>query len=378
MDQLDMLGLILQNQGRAPAGEEQPAAAVDPVTMMMFGQPAASPLSLTGISQAFKQGTHSQPMTQADFLQKQLTAMQAQGLAQQQKGVEDYQKQLGELTNQQTNPWQAVAAGVSDFLNGTKNLDKIQQKQLANKQMALMGTEKIQKAKNDISENQNALIKTQLDYEKAREKNAADELRTRMMFGLAKDKLANKLSPGQEAADKKFGDAYQEWTQQGGSATVQGNLDSLKEAMAALQADSTLTGGTLEKSPFGATDAVQARVKPNAFAVKQKIYEAIQATLKSTLGAQFTAKEGEDLLNRSYDPRLSTEQNVEKLQHTIKKIQDKVDAFNASAKYFEEHGGSLAGQGLAAQQAAKKSGVGGLTPEQEARRQALLKKKAGG
>ena len=391
MDNFDLLGIMLRNQQNQDAQGAGPlmgpsVSQTDPVAQMMFGSPEPSPFSGMGLVNATKTSSkrapaaEQVPMSQADFLQKQLVAMEAEGIKQQQEGLKAYEEQAKKyMEGQGVNPWQAVAAGLSDFFNGSKNLDKLTQAQAAQKANALGVQEKLQGARSDISKNQTALIKTQLDYEKAKEKNAADEERTRLMFGLAKEKLAAKgpsLTPGQEAADKKFGAEYQDWNQQGGYANVMSNLAGLEDAAAKLEADPTLTGTALERGvPGGASDLVRSRVKPESFAIQQQVYKAVQSSLRQTLGSQFTEKEGEQIMARSFDPRLPAEENARRIRSEAAKIKAQAEQKDAASKYFEQHG-TLVGQNSASTRQAPPQG--GLTPEQEARRKELLKKKNGG
>jgi len=369
MDILDMLAM----QGRLPAqadGAQNLEQGQGPLMSMMY-PPAENPFSPLGLVSATKtvsKGSGAKPLSQADYLQKQLQAMDVQGMAQQQSGVEDYQRQLGELTKAQSpNNWQTIAAGLSDFFNGTKNLDKVQAQNLANKQLALMGTEKVQRAKNDISQNQRNLIKDQLDYEKSREKNAADEEKWRMALGLQKDKAGDKLLPGQEQADKDFGKEYTDWNQKGGRAGYVKSKQDLADALVELQANPNLTGTlSMKATPAGAVS----KFHPDSARVEQKVKSTIISMVKQ-LGANPTDTDLREIQKTVWDKDLPPAMNIEKIQNYLQQLETQASAKDSASKFFEQSGGTLKGQGMATSRPSDDAGMKRL---QELR----AKKAAGG
>lgn len=380
MDNFDLLGVLLQNQQRGQEGTPLLGPSVsqtDPVAKMMYGEPEPSPFSGMGLVNATKTVTKRSPsssgapMSQADFLQKQLVAMEAEGIKQQQEGLKAYEEQAKNfMQNQGVNPWQAVAAGLSDFFNGSKNLEKISQQQQAQKANNLAIQEKLQGARSDITKNQTGLIKTQLDYERAKEKNAADEERTRLMFGLARDKFNKKgFTPGQEAADKDFGKEYSDWNQKGGRDGYVKNKAALEFAINELENDPTLTGGAVGLTP----DSILPIVHGKTAEVEQKVKAAVLGAVKQ-LGANPTDTDLKEIYKSVWDKKLSPAQNASKIRAELQRLDAQAQAKDEASRYFEQTG-SLVGQGAATKRPAA---GGGLTPEQEARRQELLRKKNGG
>lgn len=148
------------------------------------------------------------------------------------------------------------------------------------------------------------------------------------------------LTKGQEALDKDFAKEYSRYSAQGGSASIDKNLNQLKEVMGRLSEDDDITGTLREKLiPFeGVSNYVRSIVNEDAQNIKDKVEQVIQQSLRQTLGAQFTEKEAQRLIERSYNPRLSDEKNMERLQETIDELQTIVGSKDAAGKYFEKHG----------------------------------------
>ncbi len=149
------------------------------------------------------------------------------------------------------------------------------------------------------------------------------------------------MLPGQKSMDQDFGKELSDWSASGGWATVQKHTNSLKSAMEQLKQNPSLSGGAASFLPESL--GIKARISPDAVAIKQKIYLAVQSGLKAALGSAFTQKEGDDLMARSYDDALPAAQNIEKLQAAIEEIETKAKQKEAAAKYFEKTGGTLKG-----------------------------------
>lgn len=142
---------------------------------------------------------------------------------------------------------------------------------------------------------------------------------------------------GQTSADAAYAKDYNDWVAQGGKATAQKALSNLNSAIA-----------DLEKSPNQKAKAggisgllgnsVMDIYNPQASATRDKIYSAIQSTLKAVLGGQYTEKEGEAVFNRAYNPRLPIEENVRRATVEMNALQSMADSKNAAAKYFEKNG----------------------------------------
>lgn len=193
-----------------------------------------------------------------------------------------------------------------------------------------------------------------------------------------------KLTPGQEAADKAFGKEYSDYVAGGGSEGLKKNIQSLEFAKEGLK-----QGDKYDRWAGFLPRMVREVISPAQVAREDAVKNAIQATLRQTLGAQFTEKEGQALLERAYNPRLPVEENVRRVEQAAQELKRTAAQKMKSAEQFERTG-SLVGLGAAGglgspasapqQQAPSYDGSSplppGASPEmKEARRQFLLNKR---
>lgn len=148
-----------------------------------------------------------------------------------------------------------------------------------------------------------------------------------------KDLLAAKQNEGKsegiKALDKDYAKDYNEWTSSGNSV-LEKNLQSLEQAKESLKKDPSLTGGLT--GIFG--DRLTA---DRVLDQRQKVGSAIQSSLKATLGAAFTDKEGERVLKNAYNEAASPETNIASLNRVIEQLRAQKEANNEKAKYFEQN-----------------------------------------
>lgn len=145
-----------------------------------------------------------------------------------------------------------------------------------------------------------------------------------------KQALAEKGTEGQKAVDKDYAKEYNEWTATGKASLIK-NLDALKEARDALKKDPSLTGGL--------TGVLGDRMTADrVLKQRQKVGSAIQSSLKATLGAQFTEKEGERTLKNAYNEAASPDTNAASLDALIKQLEAQGRNNEEKAHHFESKG----------------------------------------
>jgi hypothetical protein len=133
-----------------------------------------------------------------------------------------------------------------------------------------------------------------------------------------------------KAAERQVGKDTAAWLG-GARATALKGVESLRDVQAAIQKDPSLVSDPLSTSLPDWMRATTAGGRA-ALQARDTVRSAIQATLKATLGAQFTEREGEMLLARAYDPRLGVEENVERLERAIKELEDQIGAKDSLAR----------------------------------------------
>lgn len=154
--------------------------------------------------------------------------------------------------------------------------------------------------------------------------------------------LGDSLSPGWEAIDKAFADTYLSWTG-GGSADTRAQLENLGNALSILgQEGGAETGNLVSALPRDA----QAFLNPQGLIARENVEETVQRSLRETLGAQFTEREGERLIQRAFNPLLPTSENIRRVNLLVGKIQEMARAKDAMADYFRQNGTLMGYEGL--------------------------------
>ncbi len=130
--------------------------------------------------------------------------------------------------------------------------------------------------------------------------------------------------------NKKMIDDLIKWRNGGGADQIS-NLVKLKDALYELEKpNSMLTGPIVGMAP----DLVNAFINPGATDVRESIESVVQRNLKAVLGAQFTEKEGERLISRAFNPKLSPERNARRLRLLIEAMEQAAMANNASLEWI--------------------------------------------
>ena len=143
----------------------------------------------------------------------------------------------------------------------------------------------------------------------------------------------------QEAAQKKageaFGTAITEW-QSGGAFQARKNLRSINNAFEALASGAADTRTFFDFVPDigGFRDSARAFFNPTGQAAYDNVISVVSTTLREALGPQFTEKEGTRILNASYNPQLSTEENLQRLAGISATISATIEAKDAQAEAF--------------------------------------------
>lgn len=151
---------------------------------------------------------------------------------------------------------------------------------------------------------------------------------------LAESGSGNRLSPGQESADKTFAKDYAAWTAGGGMAGLENKLRVLEEALVTLEGSDTITGPVFGRLP----KFIQQMINPASQDVRADVERAIQETLRQTLGAQFTQKEGEGILARTFDPTQGEVSNARRARNLITELRSSGTAKESASRYFENNG----------------------------------------
>lgn len=95
--------------------------------------------------------------------------------------------------------------------------------------------------------------------------------------------------------------------------------------------------GSVATVPF-VGKALQDVLAPGSADIREMVESTVQSSLRPILGPQFTEKEGERLISRVYNPRMSTEVNAARVNRLFQQIKNASAAKTAAAKYYERNG----------------------------------------
>jgi hypothetical protein len=145
----------------------------------------------------------------------------------------------------------------------------------------------------------------------------------------------NRQQAAGKAVDEQFAKDYVAFTAGGGSQDASKQISQLQDVQKALsKRGSNLTGPIIGSTP----DAILKTVNPNAIAMRERVEEVVQRSLRATLGAQFTEKEGERLISRAYNPNLGEKENSIRVGRLLTQLQNAYQQKAEAAKYFEANG----------------------------------------
>ena len=148
----------------------------------------------------------------------------------------------------------------------------------------------------------------------------------------------DQYTPGQKKVDEAFADRYLDYIMGGGSDSTK-QIAQLDDVLAKLESGEQLTGPQFGLQP----DAWQSWANPEALDARERVEEVVQRNLREVLGAQFTQAEGDRLIARAYNQRLSPEQNAQRLRLLVASMRAAADAKSAMMQYWDENNGTLAG-----------------------------------
>lgn len=152
----------------------------------------------------------------------------------------------------------------------------------------------------------------------------------------------------QEALDKAYVKDYVDFVTQGAS-TASGDIAALKAANRALKGTridpetgeevqgkkpTTISGPVIGLFPKALRDIFT----PKGSATQEDVESVAQKALKTVLGPQFTAVEGERFLSRVYNPRFEEHVNARRVERLLDQIERAYAEKVRAAQYFQENG----------------------------------------
>jgi len=84
-------------------------------------------------------------------------------------------------------------------------------------------------------------------------------------------------------------------------------------------------------------------LNPEALNLQDNIRSIVFQGLRATLGAQFTEREGNRLVEAAFNPLLSEEMNIVRLKRMRERIKTMIESKQSAVNYFQNNNGSMQG-----------------------------------
>jgi len=145
------------------------------------------------------------------------------------------------------------------------------------------------------------------------------------------------LTPLQAKVEEKSAQDLVDFTVGGGFSDVQKGLTQLENAKQVLQQQPE---GKITGKLVGVQDdtGLLKYTNPVAQDTKEQVQEIAQRNLRLILGPQFTAKEGEALINRVYNPALPQSVNVKRLELLQEQMSSAAKTKQEAVEYYNTNG----------------------------------------
>lgn len=193
---------------------------------------------------------------------------------------------------------------------------------------------RVASSKNELIQANGMTLKADLDAKKAEKAVERSKYTVESIQKTVDAAPKAKPTEGQNKTDTLFAADYNNWNGPG-RATAEKNLQRLESARETLKKH--------EKDAFGTSGRVTGRLpdalrSEESIRLRQDVQSAAMGSLRATLGSQFTEKEGQRVMNMSYDERLSPTENIRKIDSAIAEIKQAADLNNEKSNYYEKHG----------------------------------------
>lgn len=149
-----------------------------------------------------------------------------------------------------------------------------------------------------------------------------------------------KITEGSKQLDADYAKKYSEWTSTGIPDAIK-NLDKLRNARKivadyAARGDTSLSGKLVGQTPSGLRTT-------KSLVTEQDVQSIAQAGLRAILGSAFTEDEGKRIMRTSYDVNLPPEENLKRIDATLKELEERMANNMSKMRFFENNNYSLNG-----------------------------------
>ena len=150
-------------------------------------------------------------------------------------------------------------------------------------------------------------------------------------------------SGGWKTVNEKFGTEVNDWVISGGFSGAKANLIKIDDAIEQLEKSKDDFFGLTGKNVGFIHKGLRAMFNPDSADLEDNIRSIVYESLRQTLGAQFAEREGEKLIQASFNSMLSEEKNIVRLKRMRAKILEMAKAKQKSYEYFIANNGDMSG-----------------------------------
>jgi hypothetical protein len=142
------------------------------------------------------------------------------------------------------------------------------------------------------------------------------------------------LSPIEQKMDEHYADVLVDWNT-GGQSDWQKNQQQITNIADVLDSPEgeNLTGYLIGITPKWALEGFN----PEAVDAQEQVEEVVQRNLRIVLGAQFTEKEGERLIQRAYNRKLPASMNAKRVRRLAQLLEGRAQQIQSLNEYMAEH-----------------------------------------
>jgi hypothetical protein len=146
-------------------------------------------------------------------------------------------------------------------------------------------------------------------------------------------KIPGGQTPIQLKVDEKFAQEYVDW-KSGGQVAAARNISQVTEVLNQIMSGQQVSGPLMGVMP----DFITAITNPAALDAQERVAQVVQGSLRETLGAQFTEKEGQQIIARAFNPKLDSATNARRLAYLMQQIKQQAASKQAMVDYVDEFG----------------------------------------
>jgi hypothetical protein len=207
----------------------------------------------------------------------------------------------------------------------------------------LRGNQVIPYAQSKLAPEELPLLDTDalVEQQKFGAQQAFSNMRTQLAADAAAGRQQTQIAAAPETEyKKKVADVAATYNTGGGAAGIEKNVAKMRGVIEKLRNNEIKLGTLAKNLPYGSTEEALSRLDPKAKAAMDDVRGAIN--MRAALAdPNPTAMQVNAIMSRAFDPRLSNEQNIKKLEEAIVELQT---AAKDREKEFVKYGFSQASQ----------------------------------